>query len=86
MSGIPRPDWLHYNVRIAHQVTDANALVKALILVLHGLDLEEAGHGLLLVVRAQKVVREAAAGNARRNLWQARRSANSSDPRTCVHT
>jgi hypothetical protein len=65
-------------------VADANALVLALILVLEGLDLEEAGHVLLLVVRAQEVVREAAAGDARRDLWQvARRSANGSDPGTC---
>ena len=66
------------------QITDANALVLSLILVLEGLHLKEAGHGLLLVTWAHKIVREATAGEACRELWRGtRRSANGCDRGTC---
>jgi hypothetical protein len=85
MSGIPRPNSLHKlkGKNSSDQVKDANPLEQAPILVVEVLDPEEVGHGLLLVVWARKEVREAAAGEARRDLWQiARRSANGSDQGT----
>jgi len=58
-----------------------NALAKALIPVAEVLD--EGGHGPLLAARAWKVVREAAAGEARRELRQvASCSADRNDPGT----
>src|ERR1700761_773454 len=60
------------------QVMEANALEKALILVAQLL--EEGGHGLVLVRRAIKVVREAATGHSRSPLRiKLRRPADGSD-------
>jgi hypothetical protein len=64
------------------QVTRVNALVEAAILMADLLD--EGGHRQLLVVRARKEDREAAAGDARCDLWHVVRcSANGSDVGTC---
>ena len=69
MSGMARPAGLHklYCMNGPDKVTYANALVHALILIAKVS--EEGGHDLLLELRAQKYVREAAAGDWRRNLW-----------------
>jgi len=84
ISGIPRPEALHQvqSTNGLDQVTEANALVKALIPAAEVL--EEGGHGLLLVLRAFKVVREAAARESRCDLRQiVRRSADGGDIGTC---
>ncbi|KAH9037095.1 hypothetical protein EDB85DRAFT_2201858 [Lactarius pseudohatsudake] len=77
LSGMPRPGAMH-QVQITNgldQITEANTLVKALILVPEVL--EEGGHGLLLV-------REAAAGEIRCDLrLVVRRSADDGDIGTC---
>jgi len=58
-----------------------NELVQVLILVAEVL--EVGGHGILLVGRARKVVREAASGDPRSDLGSViRRAANGSDPWT----
>ena len=60
--------------------TVANALVQTVILVFETPDIT--GHSVVLVVRAQKVVREAARGEVRRDLRIVDRAADSGDPGT----
>jgi hypothetical protein len=63
----------------------ANTLVKAGIFAAE--DLEEGGHGVVLVHRPRKVLREAATREGRRHLrMAARRSADARDPGTCAWT
>ncbi len=81
---MPRPEGLDklQSKSRSDQVTEANTLVEALIFVAEVT--EEGGHGLLLVARALKVVREAASGEVCCGLRHpVGRSANASDPGTC---
>jgi hypothetical protein len=86
---MPRPSGLHrYKVlNWADQITTANALVEASIVVSEML--EEGGHRTVLVALAVKVMREASSGEAsieegRRDLGVvAHRATNTSDPGTC---
>ncbi|KAH9171385.1 hypothetical protein EDB89DRAFT_1907062 [Lactarius sanguifluus] len=81
MSGMPRPEALHQIQGQDRQVTKAKALVKPLIPIAKVL--EEGRHGLLLVSRVEKVVREAATGETRCDLrLVARRSVDGGDPGT----
>ncbi len=81
---MPRPEALHQvqSMNSLNKVTEANALVKALILAAEVLEVE--GRGLLLVSRAQKIVREASAGESRCDLRLVTcRSADGGDIGTC---
>jgi len=85
ISGTPRPKGLHKlhsnSKNRSDWVTEASALEEALILIPELL--EECGHSLLLVDRARKEAREAAAGDVRCDLGEARRSADAGDKGTC---
>ena len=84
MSGVPRPKGLHQvqNTNRVDQDTEANALVKAFILVAEVL--EEGGHSPQLVGRAREVVRKAAAGERSCDLrLVVRRSADGGYIGTC---
>ena len=67
------------------QVTAVNVLVEVMMLVAKFI--KEGWHDLVLIVWAQKIVREAATGDFRGDLGTgptvARRAANASDIRTC---
>ncbi len=56
---MPRPVALH-KVKSGHLVTEANALVEAMVTVVGAAG--EGVHGMLLAALAQKVVREGSAG------------------------
>ncbi len=88
MSGMARPEGLS-KLRSNSEnrsvwVTEASALIVALILIAELL--EVCGHGPLLVERAHKEVREAAAGEVRCDLGEVappRCSADAGDVGTC---